>query len=282
MTVGTALTNQDFVTYQGDDVLPIFTVYADATLQTTVDISTVSEITWTAQRNTESGVVIALTKKKSLAQIALIGGGLTGQFQVTITKVDTAALDGYYMHVAKLTDAVGNVSTCTVGRMQVGLHPAWTYDQTMLATTPLYQVRRLIGDVLQGDLQLMDAEIDWAIATYGNIYLAGAECCRDIAAQYARKVDTVQGELRTLYAQQTKNYGARAYDLEQRGLMIGTTPYAGGISITDKTNQVLDTDRVPPQFNLMMDDNFLPTGMVGNQTPIPGSPDFSASDNYPV
>jgi hypothetical protein len=103
-----------------------------------------------------------------------------------------------------------------------------------------------------------------------------------LASQFARKVDTVQGEIRTLYSQQTANYKRMALDLEQRGLIRGAAmPYAGGISIADKVTQVEDTDRVPPQFNLAWGDNLLPIGPAGQQTPTPGSPEFSAPE-FPV
>jgi len=279
----TAFLNQDFVTYQGDDVSPVFTVYADATAQTVADISTVSNIIWRVQRNAESGAVSVLTKTKAAGQVAFLNTGTDGKFVVTITKADTAALDGYYLHIAQLVDAVGNVSTATVGRMQVGLHPVWTFDPTQVSATPLYQVRSLIGDIINSDQQLPDSTIDWAISNYSNIWLAGAECCRMLAAQFSRKVDTVQGEIRTLYSQQSKNYKMMALDLEQRGLLRGASmPYAGGISISDKTTQVEDTDRVPPQFNLAWGDNLLPVGPAGQQTPTPGSPEFSTSDSFPV
>jgi hypothetical protein len=151
---------------------------------------------------------------------------------------------------------------------------SWSYSVADLATSSKDQVRRLIGDVLTTDQQLQDEEINWTLTQFANIYMAAAMCCRDIAAQFARKVDTVQGEMRTLYAQQTKNYEAKAAVLERLGLVRASLPYAGGISIMDKVNRQQDSDRVPPQFNLGMDDNLtVPPGSQGNQTPTPGSPD---------
>jgi len=274
-----AAVNQDFVTYQGDDVSPIFTVYANSAQTAVVDISTVAEITWKAQRNADSGVIVAITKTKSAGQITFVTTGVDGKFQVAITKTDTVSLDGYYMHFASIADAFGNVTTTTVGRMQVGLHPAWTFDQSMIATTPLYQVRDLIGDTLIGDQQLVDAQIEFSIASFSNIYLAAADCCRKIAMRYAREVDITQGELHTVYSQRTRNYTAMVRMYTDLGMQRGgVMPFAGGISIADKTNRVEDPDRVPPQFNLLMFDDLIPLGTgSGNQTPIPGTPDFSNS-----
>ncbi len=273
-----AAVNQDFVTYQGDDVAPIFTVYANSAQTTVVDISTVSEITWVAKRNTESGTVVALTKTKSGGQITFVTSGADGKFQVAITHTDTPLLDGYYMHYASITDAFGNVTTCTVGRMQVGLHPVWTFDQSQIATTPLYQVRDLIGDTMIGDQQLADAQISFSLTQFSNIYLSAADCCRKIAMRYAREVDTVQGELHTLYSQRFKSYTGMVRLYQDMGMARGGAyGYAGGISIQDKMNRVADPDRVPPQFNLMMTDDLIPLGTgSGNETPIPATSNFDA------
>ncbi len=158
----------------------------------------------------------------------------------------------------------------------------WTYDPAQLgtgsATDTLMQVRRLIGDVLVSDEQLQDEEIKWTLTLYSNVYLTAAQCCRDIAAQFSRKVDTVEGELRTMYSAQARNYAARAVEYQQFGMSRGgAIPYAGGTSIADKINQTNNADRVPPQYNLGMDENLLPVGPVGNQTPTPGNPDTSSN-----
>jgi hypothetical protein len=155
----------------------------------------------------------------------------------------------------------------------------WTYIPQQIATSSLYQVRRIIGDVLVGDQQLQDEEVSWIIGRYSTIYGAAAECCRSIAAQFARKVDTVQGELRIMYSAQTKRYMDMARDFEARGLR-GVVPYSGGISVADKVNNAQDPDRVPPEFNKHQFDDLLPVGPVGEQTPTPGSPDNQNSDGW--
>lgn len=150
----------------------------------------------------------------------------------------------------------------------------WTYDTSLYSTSTASMgtmiVRRYIGDVLANDQQLQDVEINYAITEYSNYYLAAAECARWIAAQYSRKVDVVQGELKTNYSNQAKAYTERAIELEQRGMARGggAMPYAGGISVEDKGQQIADPDRVTPQFNIGMDDNPLPVGFgSGNETP---------------
>ena len=53
--------------------------------------------------------------------------------------------------------------------------------------------------------------------------------------------------------------------------------YAGGISIADKQQEELDTDRVPPQFNIGMDDNYYPIAPAGNESD--DSPSDTSVDN---
>jgi len=274
-----AAVNQDFVTYSGDAISPIFLVQDSS--GNSVDISTVSDIRWSAQINETSTALVS--KTKSGGQISFVTSGADGQFQVFILAADTTLLaqsGDYFIHTAQVVDASGNVTTVTVGRMQVGLAPQWTYNPSQINTSSLYQVRYLIGDTLEGDQQLMDQEINFSIASYSNVTLAAADCCRALQGKFARLVDLVQGELKTNYSNKAKAYFAKAIDLEQRGLIRGgAMPYAGGISIDDKMNRVLNPDRVPPQFNLLMFDDLLPESPVGNQTPFPGSPD---SGNFPV
>ena len=138
----------------------------------------------------------------------------------------------------------------------------WSYDPTLFSTStatgPTMICRRLIGDVLASDQQLQDGEINFAIGQYSNIYLAAAECSRWISSQYSRKVDLVTGTLKTNYSEAAKAYTLRAKELEARGMARGgAMPYCGGISLADKRAQEADTDRVPPQFKLGLEDNVL-------------------------
>lgn len=255
--------NQDFITFAGDAVSPIFTVQNSA--GAAVDISTVSQISWSAQRNLDD--TAALTKTKSAGQITFVTNGTDGKFQVALTVNDTKGLSGWYEHTASITDAGGNVTTVAIGRMNVGQVPNWTYDDGTLATEDIYDVRSMIGDTLQGDQQLTDQVIFKVLKDFSNNYMAAAECARRISALYARQVDVVQGELKTNYSMRAKSYRTLASDLQAQGLARGgATGYMGGISISDKQTSAADSDRVSPQFLIAMFDNLLPESPVGHQT----------------
>lgn len=265
-----ASVNQDFVTYSGDSVSPIFTVTNRT--GTVVDISTVTNITWQGKADADSTAII--TKTKTGGGITFVTTGVDGQFQVALTGVDTAAfaaVGSMFVHTASITDASGNVTTTTIGRMQVGLAPMFTYDPAQITTNSVYAVRDLIGDTKPGDVLLTDPEIRISTTNFSNSYLAAADCCRKIAARFGRDVDTQQGELRTMYSSRRKAYQSLGIDLEQRGYARGgIMGYAGGISQSDKDSYVSDTDRVQPQFNIGMMDDLIPTGPIGHETP--GSP----------
>ena len=259
--------NQDFVTFAGDDVYPIFTVYDAA--GAVVDISTVSQIVWSAVRSV--GDTPAASASKTGGTIAFVTNGTDGKFQVTVGKAATSLMMGFYLHTAAITDAIGNVTTVSVGRMMVGAKPAWTYDPSTIASNTLFQVRRLIGDVLADDPQIWDEEIAFFLTLRSNVYGAAAEACRSIAAQYSRKVNTTSpGSISTEYGVQAEHYLTMARQMEQRSKLsgAGSLPYAGGMSISDKRNISLNTDRVQPSFNIGMTDNlFMPVAPIGNEVP---------------
>jgi hypothetical protein len=134
----------------------------------------------------------------------------------------------------------------------------------------LYQVRRLLGDVLPSDWQMTDAEIRWFITQRTNVYGAAADCARGIAAQYSRKVDvTSPGEIRTAYGSQASKYLKLATTLDAQSINrgAGAIAYAGGISVADKVTVKQNSDRVQPSFNIGLQDAMLPVPQVGNETP---------------
>lgn len=156
----------------------------------------------------------------------------------------------------------------------------WTYDVTTIGTSKLTQIRRLVGDVIDSDQQVQDEEITFALSLRSSIYGAAADVCRMIAAQYSRKTNVVTsgggGNLTQNYSQQAMAYASRAAQYENIAISAGgALPIAGGISITDKNNTVLDTDRVAPQFKIGMDDNFLP---VAPQDASPGDPGLTPNE----
>jgi hypothetical protein len=147
----------------------------------------------------------------------------------------------------------------------------WTYLPAQIATSPLMQVRRLLGDVLASDAQVQDEEINWSLTRW-NIYGATAEMATALAFQLARQVDVVQGELKTNFSARSKQYHALARAMKLLA-NISAQPYGGAMSIADKINVQGDPNRPPPDFQRGQFDDRLPVSPVGEQTQSFGLPD---------
>jgi len=146
----------------------------------------------------------------------------------------------------------------------------WTYNVGGLATSPLFQVRLMIGDTLTQDQQLQDEEIDQYITSVGTTWGAAAACCRTLSAQMSRLADQTSGQSGIKYSQRSKSYLEMALQYDAKAAAYAGAPYAGGISITDMATQDANTDRVEPVFSIGMDDNFLPVPPVDTENE--GSP----------
>jgi hypothetical protein len=148
----------------------------------------------------------------------------------------------------------------------------WSYNLSQIGTSPLYQVRAMIGDTLPSDPQLDDEEIAFFISKRSTPYGAAELCCLHLATKFSRSVDSASGGTRKMWSQLQKQYSAMAAQFRMQAASAGgAMPYAGGISEADKLQQEQNGDRVPPQFVIGMEDNItLPTGEVGNETPVPG------------
>lgn len=155
----------------------------------------------------------------------------------------------------------------------------WTYSPSTMATSPMMQVRYLVGDTVSTDHQVQDEEINFALTQRPSIYGAAAMVCRSLAARLSREADTVDKDLRTTLSARATAYSRRASDYENQARSRGgAMPYAGGISIADKVGNELDTDRVQPAFTIDMDDNYLPVAPVGNEG-TPSAVDNNGGDN---
>jgi hypothetical protein len=151
---------------------------------------------------------------------------------------------------------------------------SWTYDPAQIASSPLMQLRWLIGDTLTKDQQLQDEELTWAMTQRTSIYGAAADACRSLAGRMAREADSTQGSLHTLYSAKSRNYRAMSGTFEVQAMArSGGLPYSGQTSKTDYQAMLADPDRMGPQFNIGLEDNYLPAGIVAPENQGGGGPD---------
>ena len=135
----------------------------------------------------------------------------------------------------------------------------WTYNPSMIQTSPLFQVRAMIGDVVITQQQLADEEIQYAISLRTTSYGAAAECCRNLSSRYARSVDQAAGSQKISYSQMSLAYARQAIAFETKATMSGSgAPSSGGISQAQKNNSAADEDNVEPSFGVGMFDNDIP------------------------
>lgn len=136
---------------------------------------------------------------------------------------------------------------------------SWSYEPDKLATTGKDAVRLLIGDTFAQRQQMQDEEIFFYLGFRSTLYGAAAECCRTLSARYGSSVDRSAGTSKVTYSQLSKAYRSTYLLFEAKAAMSGGgIPYAGGISLSDKQRQELNTDRVDPNFVVGMMDNLLP------------------------
>lgn len=118
------------------------------------------------------------------------------------------------------------------------------------------QVRFLIGDTDSKDKLLNDAEIRYLLKLYNQFPMnAAIRACEVIIAKFSRLADETVGQVRITFSQKAKAYATLRAQLQERLAIEGATPFAGGISKTQKQSNEYDEDRVRPDFSKHMMEN---------------------------
>lgn len=127
----------------------------------------------------------------------------------------------------------------------------WTYGGDP-SKSSLDAVRFLIQDTNTNKQLIQDEEVEFAIAQEANIYCAAASICETLVMRAGgvrmKKIDTLTIQYDPVF------YNMRAGQLRARGAGH-QLPYAGGISVGDKTAQQTDTDAVAPSILRNINDN---------------------------
>lgn len=123
----------------------------------------------------------------------------------------------------------------------------WTYSGNP-AGSDRDKVRFLIGDTDTTDQQMSDEEIAWLLTEYPSVYLAAANAAEQLVARYARTLERRQTDLNPSVHDKLAHYRQLAKRLRSTAATREAMPYAGGISVGDKTNREEDSDRVQPMF----------------------------------
>lgn len=114
----------------------------------------------------------------------------------------------------------------------------WVGDQSTSSATELLSTK----------------ECDYLLTAYGSPRAAAPHAARAIAADLAVKVGKSVGDLRLDAQQQYEHYMTLAASLERQA-SFSATPFAGGISVSQKQSVEDDTDRVAPAFTIGVHDD---------------------------
>jgi hypothetical protein len=132
----------------------------------------------------------------------------------------------------------------------------WSYVLASVGAGGKDAVRLLIGDTDTTDQQLQDEEIQYHLGRLPQPELAAAACADALAAKYARKVDTADGDTRLTYSQRSAAYHALADTLRAQAQSAGAAaPYVGGISLAEIESRQSDPDRPEDNFAVGMHDH---------------------------
>lgn len=117
---------------------------------------------------------------------------------------------------------------------------------------PADDVRLRIGDTDAVNPRFTDGEIEFVLSEAGGDPLTAAVLAVEfMLAKMAPLFDESVGSVSREVTGQRDGYQALLDNLRRR-LACHASPYAGGISRSDKLDQAVDRDRVPPQFTERM------------------------------
>lgn len=133
----------------------------------------------------------------------------------------------------------------------------WTFDGTL--ATAKDRVRSKLGDVDTTDQLVSDEAIAYYLGACSSVeHLAAAYLADDIAAKFARQVNTSNLSLSVSAADRFRHYTELAVRLRSQGNVLGAVLggiYVGGIDKTEVQGLEDDTSAVQPRFGLGQDSN---------------------------
>lgn len=132
---------------------------------------------------------------------------------------------------------------------------SWTYSGDP-QTSAKDETRFYIGDTDKTDPLLNDQEISFILKQYNfSAINAAIPCCNFIMTKFGRMADESVGQVKIMYSQKVKAYRQIKEDLRELLAITDMTPYAGGISVSDKLTNNQNTDLVRPDFSKHMMEN---------------------------
>ena len=133
---------------------------------------------------------------------------------------------------------------------------AWSYSGDR-DSSALDAIRFLIGDTDTNDQLLANEEISWinsqvsgSSTSTDSLYTSSYRAMITIASKFSRLADQAVGDMRVDMSQKSKNAREQAKELKRLAESEGgtPTPYAGGITWSDRETDADNSDIVQPYF----------------------------------
>lgn len=125
----------------------------------------------------------------------------------------------------------------------------FSYNSTAPDSSSRSWIRLTLQDHSSASYRLEDEEIDAILSDEGSKYLSAAACAEILGARYATASDKTIGKLSISQSGQSERYYALAKTLRRRATLFAS-PFAGGVSVSQKDSERSDSDRVQPAFSV--------------------------------
>jgi|TARA_R100000655_G_scaffold1922_3_gene7232 hypothetical protein len=158
---------------------------------------------------------------------------------------------------------------------------AWSYSGDP-DSSALDAIRFLIGDTDTNDQLLANEEITWtnsqvtgSTTSTDALYTVAYRCMVTIASKFSRLADQSIGDMKVDMSQKAEGARLQAKELKALAQSEGgtPTPYAGGITVTDKDIDRENSDLVQPSFSQGQFANTTDYGAGPSTAPPGGSQD---------
>ncbi len=123
------------------------------------------------------------------------------------------------------------------------------------SSSPLNEVRFLIGDTVRERAMFGDPEILYQLGKTPNAKVAGAELLEVAARRFARMSDEKVGDVSRSCSQVAKQMKVVADDLRKDAVRL-VRPFFGGLTKSGKRSLESDPDAVQPAFPLGITDHY--------------------------
>ena len=119
---------------------------------------------------------------------------------------------------------------------------AWSYSGDPANSTN-DSIRFLIGDTDTNDRLITDEEIAYIVTQQGSVNRSASECCRAIAAKFARNMNRSIGGLQADFAAKYRQYLELADNLRAKDETAPVSPFLSGYKKDEKQAREDDTNR---------------------------------------